>query len=80
MLKQILDGEKPSAIFRRMLAEGKVKSKNELSAVFHEQLPGLGVPLSQLIWHWKGLEESGLPDEYVDAQIRAMLWDKGQIS
>ena len=80
MLKRILAGENPSAIFRRMLADGDVGNKTELSAAFHQQIPGLGVPLSQLIWHWKGLGETGLPDEYIDAEIRAMLKDTGQIS
>jgi len=76
MLKRILDGERPSAILRQMLLDGVAADRVELSAVFHEQLPGLGVPASQLIWNWRGLGESGLPDDYVDAQIHAMLKDK----
>jgi hypothetical protein len=77
MLNKILNGEMPTAIFKRMLQDGTATSKTELSELFHNQVPGLGSHASQIIWNWQGLTTSGLPDSYVDSKIIELMREKG---
>lgn len=71
MLGKILEGTKPSALFRQMLAEDPCLEKREIGPLLCERFPQLDTVVIQLVWGWEGPGSirKGLSDESLDIGV-----------
>lgn len=78
MLEGILSGERPSAVFRRLVAADPSIGNIRLSELLREEFPNLTGEAIQLTWHWKGPGKTqGLGDDDLDALIGRLLAEAG---
>ena len=80
MLKDILDGERPSVVFRQLIAADPAIGNVRLGELLWEEFPRLSGEAMQLTWHWQGPGKvQGLSDEDIDALLRRLLVEAGYL-
>jgi hypothetical protein len=80
MFEEILKGESPTAIFRRLIQADASVGNIRLGELLSEEFPNLTGEAEQLIWHWKGPGKSqGLSDGDLDALLRKLFAKAGYI-
>ncbi len=57
MLEDIIDGELPCDVFRRLIESDPTIGNILLSEIFHEEFIHVDSLALQLIWHWRGSRE-----------------------
>ncbi len=79
-MKRVLDGEKPSALFRELLRERPALSNGDLALEFRKHFPSTGVDAMQVIWKWRRPDmKVGLNDEALDTQLDYWLRQTGYL-
>jgi hypothetical protein len=79
-VKRILDGEKPSDIFKARLLEKPTLSTGDLALEFRKAFPSTGVDGMSVIWKWKTPgTKVGLSDEALDNQLKYWLTQYGYL-
>jgi hypothetical protein len=80
MLKEILKGESPSRIFRRMIDADASIENIRLAQLLSDEFSNLSGEARQLVWHWKGPGKvQGLSDADLDASILDLLHQAGYL-
>ena len=80
MLKNILDGELPSSVFKKMLVENPALTNIDLSNLFANEFENLNSQAAQLVWHWQRPgKQQGLSDENLDALLLNFFQEAGYL-
>lgn len=80
MLKNILEGELPSSVFKKMIADNPALTNIDLSNLFANEFISLDSEATPLIWHWQRPgKQQGLSDENIDALLVKMLEESGYL-
>ncbi len=81
MFEKILEGVKPSVLFRQMLQDDTQLSKRDIGYFLREEFPDIDGVVVQLVWGWEGpgAIRSGLSDENLDAHIFALFAQAGYV-
>lgn len=70
MFESIMHGEKPSAVFRRLIDTDQSISNIRLAEMLSNEFVELSSAAEQLIWHWQGPGKTqGLSDENLDSLL-----------
>jgi hypothetical protein len=70
MFERILLGERPTVVFRALVAKNPALSNIALAEMLSDEFPMLTGEAMQLTWHWKGPGKSqGLDDCDLDALL-----------
>lgn len=73
-MKRILDGAKPSDIFKELLRDKPSLSTGDLALEFRKAFPSTGVDGMSVIWKWKlPGTKVGLSDTALDEQLAHWL-------
>jgi len=79
-MKRILDGEKPSDIFKSLMRDKPTLTTGDLALEFRKAFPSTGVDGMSVIWKWKVPgTKVGLSDEALDSQLRYWLTQYGYL-
>ena len=79
-MKRVLDGEKPSDIFKALLRDKPTLTNGDLALEFRKAFPSTGVDGMSVIWKWKTPgTKVGLSDEALDNQLRYWLTQYGYL-
>jgi hypothetical protein len=80
MLEGILDGQRPSVVFRRLIAADASLGNIQLGELLWNEFPRLSGEAMQLTWHWQGPGKTqGLSDENLDALLSRLLVEAGYV-
>ncbi|MBR7632640.1 hypothetical protein [Janthinobacterium lividum] len=70
MFELIIQGEMPSAVFKKLIETDPSIGNIRLGEMISDEFIELSSEAEQLIWHWKGPGKSqGLSDENLDALL-----------
>jgi hypothetical protein len=79
-MKSILEGGKPSDVFKARLGEKPALSNGDLALEFRKAFPNCGVEAMEAIWKWRRPDmKVGLSDEKLDEQLRYWLQQTGYL-
>ena len=74
MFESIIHGEKPSSVFRRLIAADPDIGNIRLGEMVSDEFVELSSEAEQLIWHWQGPGKAqGLSDDNLDALLLGLL-------
>lgn len=81
-MEAILEGEKPSKVFRNYLSSNESQTKYDLSAPFMNAFPEVDAVACQAIWGWRSPESAnpGMTDDKLDEILRDLLSKAGYFS
>ena len=80
-MKEILEGAKPSDVFKALLLDKPSLTTGELALEFRKAFPSTGVDGMSVIWKWKlPGAKVGLKDEALDEQLLYWLKQYGYLS
>jgi hypothetical protein len=81
-LNSILEGERPTTVFKRLVAANRKMNNWRLAAQFVNHFDRVDSLARDIIWNWQrpGSERRGLDDEEVDAQLWELLLRAGYIT
>lgn len=81
MLKGILKGERPTVVFRQLIAADPSIGNVRLGELLWEEFPKLSGEAVQLTWHWHGPGKTqGLSDKDLDALLGRLLVEAGYLA
>jgi hypothetical protein len=70
MFEAIIQGERPSSVFRKLIASDPSIGNIRLGEMVSDEFIELSSEAEQLIWHWRGPGKiQGLSDENLDALL-----------
>jgi len=79
-MKEILEGAKPSDVFKARLIEKPTLTTGDLALEFRKAFPSTGVDGMSVIWKWKVPgAKVGLKDEALDEQLLYWLNQYGYL-
>jgi hypothetical protein len=79
-MKRIQSGERPSEVFKAMLAVKPALSNGDLALAFRKQFPSCGVEAMEVIWKWRRPDAKvGLSDAGLDQQLTYWLQQTGYL-
>ena len=74
MFESIIEGEKPSSVFRRLIETDPSIGNIRLGEMVSDEFVELSSEAEQLIWHWQGPGKvQGLSDENLDELLLDLL-------
>jgi len=81
-MQAILNGERPSKVFRDCLSSNEALTKYDLSAPFMDTFPEVNSIASQVIWAWRAPESPnpGMADDKLDDILLELLFEAGYFS
>jgi len=80
MLENILSGELPSVVFKRLLEDDPSLTNIRLSQILRTEFANIDSLAGQIVWHWKGPGKTqGMSDESLDAELSRMLKEAGYL-
>ncbi|GGY85328.1 hypothetical protein GCM10011613_33070 [Cellvibrio zantedeschiae] len=80
MLKNILDGEAPSSVFKQMIVDNPALTNIDLSNSLANEFDNLNSQAAQLVWHWQRPgKQQGLSDENLDALLLNFFQEAGYL-
>lgn len=78
MLEEILKGESPSKVFRRLIEMDPSIGNIRLAELLGDEFVNLSGEAPQLVWHWRGPgKDQGLSDADLDALLVNLLRKAG---
>jgi hypothetical protein len=79
-MKRILDGEKPSTVFKALIGEKPSLTNGDLAVAFRKLFPSVGVEGMSIIWKWRGPESKvGLSDAALDEKLLECMRQVGYL-
>jgi hypothetical protein len=70
MLERIIQGDLPSVVFRKLIADDPSLGNIQLGELLSDEFIELSSEAEQLVWRWKGPGKSqGLSDENLDGLL-----------
>jgi hypothetical protein len=70
-MRDILDGNLPSTVFRRLSAMDESITTHRLAEMLIDEFPDLDSEVVVLVWNWTGLgRPNGLNDERLDGLLK----------
>ena len=74
-MKGIVNGDSPTAVFKRLLLNNPTLSNHDLAWLFVKEFPEVGATANNFIWYWKGpaRTDGRFEDALVDAELKK-LW------
>jgi hypothetical protein len=80
MLKDILRGRAPSAVFRELIEKDPSIGNIRLGELLTDEFVDLSSEAQQLVWHWKGPGKNQvLSDDNLDALLRQLFVKAGYL-
>jgi hypothetical protein len=79
-MKQILEGENPSDVFKSMLRDKPTLTTGDLALEFRKAFPSTGIDGMSVVWKWKlPGTKVGLSDSTLDEQLKYWLTQYGYL-
>ena len=80
-MKNIIDGDSPTAAFKRLLSVDSSLSNHDLAWMFVKEFPKVGPNANNFIWYWKGPARADgcFDDAIVDMELGKLLRAAGYL-